>query len=78
MEGEDFTGAGLDYTDGFFVNKECVISRANICLVLANSNADACAEIDGLFVLNNPTGLGQTLIDQIARNSVRDFSSASS
>jgi hypothetical protein len=49
------TSSSLDHTNCFRGNEKDIVSPADVGLLLANGDPKPCAEIDGLFVLNNPT-----------------------
>ena len=58
-------GLGFDDANSLLVCEQNVIGRANIRLVLAHSNAEACVEIKCILVLNMPTGRPQAFIDLV-------------
>jgi hypothetical protein len=49
------------------VEEQHVTGSANICLVFPNGNTETSIEIDRRAVLNDPTGLDQLGVNQIAR-----------
>ena len=58
--------AGLDDTGGLPIDKEDIISRADICRVFSDCLALPVIEVDRFFFLNHPTGGHQHLVDGVA------------
>lgn len=61
-------GFRFDNTYRLHVCKKDIVGGSNVCLILTNSDAEPCAKIDGVLVLNIPTRRSETLIDAVSGN----------
>lgn len=59
---------GLDDTDGLAIDEEDIVGRPGIGLVFADGLALAGSKIDGVFVLDGPSGGHQLVVDRVTRD----------
>jgi hypothetical protein len=60
-------GFGFDDANGLTINEEEIVSRAFEQRIFAHSNATPGAQVDGIAILHDPTGLREVIVDLLAR-----------